>query len=269
MIQLQLSQGSLNVLNDCPRKFQYLFLDQLGQFIQEEDRSSLLWGSQFHLVMQQRELGLLASHSPSLQTMEYQRIQCCVNALVDHVPALFEATPASDRFTEHRRSLTFQGVVLIAVYDLLITTPQRAEIIDWKTYPKPRQAEWLERNWQTCLYPFILSETSDYSPEDISLTYWFIQPHLDQPQPQSLQFSYSSDRHQYVYKLLTQQLNQLAIWLDEYETGKALPQVSEASPLCSRCAFAVRCDRVPRQSDPSVDSYNNLLDIEIVQEVSL
>jgi hypothetical protein len=50
-----------------------------------------------------------------------------------------------------------------------------AQILDWKTYPKPQNRRWVEQNWQTLLYPYVLAETSDYLPEQISMTYWFVQ----------------------------------------------------------------------------------------------
>ncbi|NEP21702.1 PD-(D/E)XK nuclease family protein, partial [Moorena sp. SIO3I6] len=54
----RLSQGQLNVLETCPRKFQHIYFDQLGTPVSPEQQERLTWGSRFHLLMQQRELGL-------------------------------------------------------------------------------------------------------------------------------------------------------------------------------------------------------------------
>ena len=55
---LNLSQGHLNTLNQCDRRFQHLFLDGLVVPSSPEQQASLDWGNRFHLLMQQRELEL-------------------------------------------------------------------------------------------------------------------------------------------------------------------------------------------------------------------
>jgi PD-(D/E)XK nuclease superfamily len=68
---LQLSQGHLQILETCPRKFQSVFLDNLTfpQPSLASEKQAL--GKQFHQLMQQRELGLeiqpLLDDSPKLQ----------------------------------------------------------------------------------------------------------------------------------------------------------------------------------------------------------
>jgi hypothetical protein len=56
--KLRLSQGQLNLLETCPRKFQHIYLEQLGSPTTPEQQAHQAWGSRFHLLMQQRELGL-------------------------------------------------------------------------------------------------------------------------------------------------------------------------------------------------------------------
>jgi len=51
---MRLSQGQLNLLERCPRQFQLTALDQLSSPARET-RARL---GPFHLLMQQRELGL-------------------------------------------------------------------------------------------------------------------------------------------------------------------------------------------------------------------
>ncbi|MEL6502777.1 MAG: PD-(D/E)XK nuclease family protein, partial [Cyanobacteria bacterium J06623_1] len=55
---LRLSQGQLNLLETCPRKFQNTYLEQLRPPANPEYEEKQLLGSRFHLLMQQREMGL-------------------------------------------------------------------------------------------------------------------------------------------------------------------------------------------------------------------
>jgi hypothetical protein len=264
----RLSQGYLNLLQTCPRKFQHIYFDQLGSPISPEQQEKQTWGSQFHLVMQQRELGLpvefLVEEDPQLQRW--------VTSLIGAAPDISIADPQTFRHSEHCRTLNLQGYLLTVIYDLLIADPQQAQIIDWKTYPQPQHRRWLEKDWQTRLYLYVLAETSDYLLEQISMTYWFVQ---SQPQPQSLKFTYDRTRHQQTQADLTYLLNQLTDWLQSYqELGADLPQVAEAAGRCSDCSFAVRCGRsssyvageLPAISDDPTDL---LLNLDAIEEVIL
>lgn len=267
---IRLSQAQLNLLETCPRKFQQVCLDQLGTPIAPDQQNQMNWGSQFHLLMQQRELGLppLADSTPD------QLLQNCVDALIQAAPELFQQQ-AVFRQSEHRRTLEFQGYLLTVVYDLLILNPQQAQILDWKTYPRPQNQRWLAESWQTRLYPFVLAETSDYSPEDISITYWFVQATQsisetsENPgtrlQPQSLTFNYSMAQHQAIRSRLVALLGQLTEWLEDYQAGKPFPQVDTTANQCEFCAFDIRCQR--HQPKPTVSE--ELPALAEIQEVVL
>ena len=56
--KLRLSQNHLHLLETCPRKFQETYLDGLVSPITWEEEENMAWGSRFHLLMQQGELGL-------------------------------------------------------------------------------------------------------------------------------------------------------------------------------------------------------------------
>jgi|SRR6478672_2830879 len=250
---MRLSQGQLNLLETCPRKFQHLYFDQLGSPTSPEQQERLMWGSRFHLLMQQRELGLpidsLVEEDPQLQRW--------VTSLVSAAPEIL--TPDSNTFreSEHCLTLNVQGYLLTVIYDLLIADGQQAQILDWKTYPQPKHRHWLEKDWQTRLYLYVLAETSDYSPEQISMTYWFVQ---SQPQPQSLKFAYDLRQHHQTYQDLTQLLTQLTSWLQRYQKiGESFPQVAATSRYCPDCSFRVRCARSPTSSEtPSSSRFPNL-----------
>lgn len=260
---MRLSQGQLNLLERCPRQFQHTYLEQLSSPGNPEQQERLAWGSRFHLLMQQRELGLpIAS-----LVQEDTQLQSWMNAFANAAPEILAAdTNNQFRESEHCRTLQVQDYLLTVIYDLLITT-DLAQILDWKTYPKPQNRRWVEQNWQTLLYPYVLAETSDYFPEQISMTYWFVQSE----QPQSLKFTYNNTQHQKTKEKLHKLLNQLTYWLQRYEQGHPFPQVAAGSKLCDSCQFATRCDR-DNNSDlfpNSAATSTDILNIATIQEVAI
>jgi hypothetical protein len=241
---MQLAQAQLNMLQACPRRFQHVYLDQIGGLPSPELQERLNWGSQFHLLMQQREMGLPIAPP----TTSDDPLQQCVTALMQAAPDLFQSHDGRFRQSEHRRTLEFEGHVLITVYDLLILEQQQAQILDWKTYPRPRDRQGLEQDWQTRLYPFVLAETSDYPPEQIVMTYWFVQvngrtDNSSTIKPQSLQFRYNSRQHEQTRQELSSMLKQLDRWLQAYQAGEPFPQVAAGSEQCHTCDFNSRCQR--------------------------
>jgi hypothetical protein len=257
---LHLSQGHLNLLQTCPRKFQHVYLDQLSFPASFEQQERINWGDRFHLLMQQRELGLPIHELPDLDLPLTQSIA----ALAQAAPDLFEPNSEQFRQSEHRRILPVQQYLLTVIYDLLILQPQQAQILDWKTYARPPHSRWLAQNWQTRLYLFVLAETSDYTPEQLSMTYWFIPTEGDRPiQPECLKFSYSSALHQQTKRDLTELLTQLTHWQQQYPDN-SFPQVPESSPHCETCNFAVRCQR-GRHDQPTP----LLPDLATIEEIAL
>lgn len=235
-----LSQAHLTLLETCPRKFQYIFLDQLGFPIAPEQQEQFNWGDRFHRLMQQRELGLPIQNLVPVD----QPVQQSMEAFVQAASELFQPDANTLRQSEHRRTLQLQGYLLTVIYDLLILGEPQAQILDWKTYPRPQHSRGLAQRWQTRLYPFVLAETSRYVPEQISMTYWFIQAGTDpQPKPESCKFIYSSALHQQISQTLTALLSQLTEWLRRYEAGTPFPQAEVSAGHCDTCSFAIRCQR--------------------------
>ena len=257
MIPIRFSQGHLNLLERCPRQFQHTYLDQLASPHSLEQQERQVWGSRFHLLMQQRELGLPIE---SL-IQEDAQLQRWMTAFTSTVPEILTPTTSYTlRESEHCRTLQVQDYLLTVIYDLLIAG-ESAQILDWKTYSQPQNRRWLEFNWQTLLYLYVLTQTSDYLPEQISMTYWFIQ---SPDKPQSLKFTYSSTQHQRIREKLHQLLSQLTVWLSRYQQGEPFPQIA-SNERCHSCPFAVRCQR-ERYSEEDV---GNSLSLANIQEVSL
>ena len=259
---MRLSQGHLNLLDRCPRKFQHTYLEQLGSPNSPEQQERLLAGSRFHALMQQWEMGLPIE--PFLQ--EDAQLRQWFHAFIAAAPQILSINNPTFRESEHLRMLEFRGHLLTVVYDLLILTDQEAQILDWKTYPKPSKTD-LSQSWQSRLYPFVLNKTSDYAPEQISMTYWFFQSQFSQSQgeaAQSLKLPYSAKQHEETNQMLGRSLDQLSEWLDRYETkGEFFPQVPETAE-CADCSFAVRCVRSSQDEHPSPETFLNIAEIQEV-----
>lgn len=209
---IHLSQGHLNLLEICPPKFQQVYLDCLGSLPDPQQQESLAWGSRFHLLMQQRELALPIE--PLLQTdAELDR---SLSALIKAEPNILVNDANIWREAEHCRTLNVSNFLLTAIYDLLVAETDKATILDWKTYRQPPRKHKLARNWQTRLYRYLLVETSEYLPEQVVMTYWFVK---SADLPQSYTFAYSSQEHQQTKQDLTCLLDNLERWLEAYNTA--------------------------------------------------
>ena len=223
---IRLSQSHLNILEICPPQFQRLYLEQLGSPMSPEIQDNLAWGSQFHQLMQQRELGL------SIESILNQShdLQHTVNALWIAVDQQHNLTQQSWREAEHSRTLEFRGYLLTAIYDLLILDDKQAQILDWKTYLQPQNEQKLKNNWQTRLYLYLLAESSDYLPEHISMTYWFVKiPH----EPKFWKFQYSETLHQKNHQDLSDLLTNLDDYLKDYnEKNINFPHPSYCQEKC-------------------------------------
>jgi CRISPR/Cas system-associated exonuclease Cas4 (RecB family) len=234
-----ISQGHLNIWEICRRRYQYSFLEELS--LPEADlqrKKNLLLGSNFHLLMQQKELGLdvssLASSDPKLRSW--------IDAFEHQPPEMIKG----DRLCEHRRTLEMQiemslnhsengdhgqaYFVLTAIYDFLILGDRKAQILDWKTHQVAIAAEKLKTNWQTRLYLYLLAKTTNYAPEQLSMTYWFANT------AESVIIPYS----QAEYVSTETQLKQI---LTEVYQANNYPKLPLSSPNCNYCEFRDRCDR--------------------------
>jgi hypothetical protein len=236
-MKIRLSQRHLKILETCPRQFEYTFCDRLTAPMMPDRQGKTQLGSDFHWLMHQRELGLpiepILDRSPQLKSW--------MQAMLQTAPELFEADDRAFRDSEHLRTLEIDGYLFTAIYDLVILKPDRADIIDWKTYPLPRYKKDLDREWQTRLYMYLLAETSDYKPQQINFTYWFVQ---SSPQPKSVNIGYTLKQHRQTQAELKELLGKLSDWLSaDRDRQEPFPQVSESSQLCERCHFSTRCQR--------------------------
>ncbi|MDJ0732083.1 MAG: PD-(D/E)XK nuclease family protein [Crocosphaera sp.] len=211
---IRLSQAQLNLLEVCPPQFQRVYLDQLSLPISPDVQENLLWGNQFHQLMQQHFLGLSLDSILDID----QELKNIVKALLKSVNEQHNLNAESWTEAEHYRSLEKGNYLLTAIYDLLIINENKAQILDWKTYLQPQNKQKLANNWQTKLYLYLLAETSDYLPEQISMTYWFVKiPH----EPQGLTFEYNEQLHDKTTLELEKILSNLDNYLFELNQNNA------------------------------------------------
>jgi len=260
---LRLSQGHLNLLAACPRKFQHSYLEQLNTPLDPKHEEYQILGSRFHLLMQQREMGLpinnLLQADPQLQNWmtDFSKI----------APEIFITNIDNQTFreSEHYRTLQIGDYLLTVIYDLLIADQNQAQILDWKTYPQPPKSETLAQNWQTRLYMYVMAETGNYLLENISMTYWFVQ---SKGQTKKIKFLYNEKEHQKTAEELHQLLNNLTKWIKDYEYNISLPQIKESQKICESCQYAVRCQR-QKIKQVNIDINQQFPSLENIAEVSL
>ncbi len=242
----QLSQSHLNQLTQCPRRFQYRYLDQWGLSTVDKQQTQQTLGAQFHHLIEQQALGL--DIQPFLK----------VNPQLQEWFLALQASPppfiTGECRHEHQQLLSRQSVTLVAVYDRLIQNSQQAQILDWKTYTRPHNLNALRRDWQTRLYPYILVETSEFAPEQILMVYWFAQVRANTSH--SLVLNYDSKQHQQTDQDLTAILKQFTKGIEAYERGQSWPQVPIADGQCEGrhpCPFLSRCRPVEALPEYPVD----------------
>lgn len=271
---MQLSQGHLNILDYCPRRFQHTYLDQLTVPLTPAQQGAIALGNRFHTLMQQRELGLvLQPVDPASESEPEDRIYQDLERFLAAAPEVLRRDRVQFRQSEHRRYLQFQGFFFTVVYDLMILETDRAEILDWKTHLLLPSDQSLSQNWQSKLYPYVLAATSAYLPDQIQMTYWFVRsptapdhsassasssdvataPTAEDLAPTARRFPYTGDRHHQIQTELTQRLTQLQDYLQAYEAGGALPQIDEAIGKCHACPFAIRCRRTASLTPPETN----------------
>jgi PD-(D/E)XK nuclease superfamily len=277
--QLQLSQAHFQILETCPRKFQYFFLDSLAMPQTSTVLEKQELGSQFHQLMQQRALGLeiqpLLDHHPKLQEW-LLRFQ-------DAPPPFISGL----HHNEYPCTLTLENFTLIAVFDLLIQGDNQAQVVDWKTYRRPHREQLLKQHWQTRLYLYLVVEVLGFTPDQVSMLYWFAESNPERSSRGKtdnwLSIPYSASMHQETQQTLAQMLSALGGWMQDFVAAhpnvspNVLPNVSQnfpQVPLSAQkcwssqhsCPFLNRC-YPPQDSSPT--ALDNLMDLAAIAELPL
>ncbi|MGB3790392.1 MAG: PD-(D/E)XK nuclease family protein [Phormidesmis sp.] len=255
---LPLSQSHLTIFGVCPRRYQHVFFDALSTPSTYEQHTKTQWGSQFHLLMQQKALNLPIQSVSSADV----EMAASLDALAKAAPEVFDYLPTLQSpfsQSEHRRTLAFNDYLLTVVYDLVVFRERqdqgqrKGQIFDWKTHQSPPPKAQLSADWQTRLYQYVLCETTELAPEQISMTYWFVRlnaserldlerPDADLPaEPSSYRFDYDLAKHDQTRRDLLGITDELT----KMQRTQTFPKVDIEKGVCDRCPFAVRCDRLP------------------------
>ncbi|MGH2413065.1 MAG: hypothetical protein ACRDEA_05125 [Microcystaceae cyanobacterium] len=149
----------------------------------------------FHQLIKQSLLGL-----PLEKLLEDQpQYQLWFKQVQSEAPSIW-TLPTNQKATDYTINYCDKDVRLCSTYDLLLVETEKAEIIRWTTAASMPLSD-LIGHPSTQLDLFLLRQTFEYPPEQISLSYWF----LSQEQAIKVSIPYSRQLHQY----LSQQLPQL------------------------------------------------------------
>jgi RecB family exonuclease len=176
----QFSQANLQDYVDCPRRFYLRYVRRLAWPALEaepaiENERHRQQGEAFHRLVHQ----VLSGISP-------ERLSRAISEenLVRWWHNYLEKGPADLPELRHPEivlSAPLNDHRLVAKYDLIAVDPgQRAIILDWKTFRKQPQREWLAARLQTRVYPYLLVQAGSQlnggqplQPQQVDMVYWF------------------------------------------------------------------------------------------------
>lgn len=240
-----LSQSSLQDYNDCPRRFELRYLEQLAYPAIEtepalENEKHQQEGEYFHRLAQQHLIGI-----PTEQVAKFANTDNLQRWWDNFINAkdLTGLKDLSGLKTEITLSAPLGKFRLVAKYDLIGFDGDKVYIYDWKTYRKRPKNEWLAVRWQTRVYRALLVQAGAHfnggkpiQPEQIEMIYWF----PDFPND-PVRFAYKADQFKRDWDALTK----LA---DEITSASSYPKTDEVSK-CSYCPYRSYCNRGVRAGD--------------------
>lgn len=222
-----LSQSQLNLLTTCPPQFQKVYLEHYSSINSLNIEEKSAWGKQFHLLMQQYNLGLNIN---ALESSNLELINS-VKTLILETENIWQDPNIKLRDAEYQLSYKLDKYLFTVIYDLLVLYEDKAIIFDWKTYLMREKQEIILHNWQTKLYLYILAEKFNYPPEKISFTYWFVRL---PKKPESFTINYNQQKHLQTERELKQLLSQLEKYYENYlKNGIDFPHHER----CSHCFY--------------------------------
>ena len=238
----QFSQGSLQDLVDCKRRFQLRYLLQIAwpavpaePYLENEQHLRL--GALFHLMAQQHTLGVDEARLTAMASEEplagwWQNFMQQRPALEGTLfPEAVLTTPFGQ--SGQRR--------LLAKMDLVAVSDGRATIYDWKTSRHRPPRTWLADRLQTRVYPYLLVQAGaelnsgqPFTPEQVEMVYWFA-GFPDRPE----RFIYDAQRYAEDGTYLTGLLDQAATLSMSDEPFPLTPDESK----CRFCVYRSLCNR--------------------------
>ena len=230
------SQGNLQDYVECRRRFLLRHINKLAwpaiksEPVIEQEKA-MFRGQRFHRLINGYFLGIpagrLAEMAEASDTLDWWRYFLVF--LSGH-PEIQTATKKPEvayqvNINDHR---------LIARYDLLVISPEKLIIFDWKTSGKRPRRNVLAARLQTRIYPYLLSELKAESiePEQVSMVYWF----SNYPD-NSERFDYDRAMYQQDRTYLVKLVNEIAVLgVEEYT-------LTDRIENCRYCEYRSLCNR--------------------------
>lgn len=172
------SQSSLQDFEDCPRRFELRYVEDVRWPAIEsepplENEKSALQGQLFHRLLHQHAVGIPAATLE--ESISDPEIEGWWHAYLGWQTRLPER-----RFPEITLTAPVGEALVMAKYDLITRLDEKTFlIVDWKTGKKPKR-ESLAKRMQTIVYPYVLFRAGDWlnedrpiPPEQIRMVYWF------------------------------------------------------------------------------------------------
>ncbi|MEI2579891.1 hypothetical protein [Scytonema sp. PRP1] len=193
----RLNYELLELLEKDTHKFQQYFVELKLPLHYCGSTAQQNIGEQFHLLMQQLMMGLpiepfLAAYPEMADWVS--KLQLIINIPSDSKKC---------NITLHK---LINEHLLIAKYDLVIVNVEKIVIVDWTTERHILQPEILENSWKTQLRLFLLTETQEITPDNISIIYYFVN---GDDYPTIYQFNYSQEKHDAFIERLAMTLSKL------------------------------------------------------------
>ena len=242
-------QANLQDFSDCRRRFYLRYVRQLAWPAAESEpiEENELWmrqGETFHRLVHQYWLGVPPERLTGLAAQE--PLASWWQSFLLHAAQRADLNlPGARRLPEYVLSAPWEGLRLLAKFDLLVVGPDgRLDIFDWKTARRrPRRSD-LQRRLQTRVYPLVLAlsergQSSD--PTNIRMTYWFT-GFPEQPET----FEYSAAQYQADLTDLRSLTGGIQRLLPEGESAFPLTQDEKR---CAFCVYRSLCGRGRRAGE--------------------
>ena len=241
----QISQGSLQDFNDCPRRFQLKYLECLSWPAIEtepalENERYIQQGANFHQLLQQYFLGLSVSDLNSFAEKENN-----LNNWWNSFLRLIQNNdwdlnkPENYHYPEISFSIPLQEYRLVGKFDLLVISGENYFIFDWKTSRNKPNRERYRKYLQTKVYPFLLvksglkAHTNEaIRPSRVKMIYWFANfPTI------ALSFHYSAQQ----FKEDTEYFEKLLVEIGKLDKTPA--KKTQNVDFCKFCIYRSLCNR--------------------------
>lgn len=264
-----LSRGRLASFLNCQRQYQLRFVERVAwpeAPLPDEIAAMVAHGQRFHQLLERHFLGLPVQPEDDTLRIWWNRFKDSALSWPNgrFIPETSLTIPIALP-TPARKAYLLNGR-----FDLLCISTENgtpsAHIFDWKT-GKPLDVPTLRRDWQTRLYLALvaeggsalrLSSNRPISPENISLTYWYV----DEPDaPRTIR--YSTALHQENWT----QLQAIVQQLDALEDDVIWPLTDDWT-TCRTCAYQIICGRqaagtaLPQLPDEDTEHLFDDLDLE-------